>query len=148
MPRVLDQIAPTISSSVYGPLGIMHLPRLWLKLVLHATGRLPEGYRHGIGGFDEFVITSLGIERDAFIAYVENEKPDYPAVEAWVRAHATKLDDETIAAINRRITTTDMPDELRKERFTRLNISDPAYTKAVAINDLDDWDAMHRALTG
>ena len=139
-------LAPLISSSVHGPLGIKHLPRLWLKLRLYAAGLLPEGYRHGVGGFDEMLAVKLGMDRDAFIAYVENERPSYPQLEDWVRAHAANLDDETIAAINARIAATEMPDELRRERVARLNITDPSYTNAVAINDLDDWDAIHRAL--
>ena len=49
-----EPIVPVLSSSVMGPLGVKHLPRLWLKILLHACGRLPDGYRHGVGGFDEF----------------------------------------------------------------------------------------------
>ena len=138
-------IPPVLSSSVRGPLGVAHLPRVWLKIRLFAAGRLPDGYRHGVGGFDEFVLTTLGVDRDAFIAFVENEKPDYPAVEDYVRAHATNLNGEAIATINTRIDTFDMPEELLADRRQRLRL-EPGYTKGVRVNDIDDWDAFHTML--
>jgi hypothetical protein len=139
-------IVPVLSSSVKGPLGVAHLPRVWLKISLFAAGRLPEGYRHGVGGFDEFLTTTLGIDRDAFIAYIETEKPDYRALEAWVRKHAATLNAETIATINARIATAAMNPEMLAERRERLGITDPTFTNVVAINDLDDWDTFHAGL--
>jgi hypothetical protein len=144
---MIAPLPPVLSSSVVGPLGVMHLPRLWLKILLHACGRLPEGYRHGAGGFDEFLTTTLGIDREAFIAYIETEKPNYLALEAWVRAHATALDDATIARVNAAISNADLPEAMRPDRFAQLGFDQPGYVKAVALNDLDDWAAMHRALT-
>ena len=142
-----DPIAPVLSSIVSGPLGVKHLPRLWLKILLHACGRLPEGYRHGAGGFDEFLTTTLGIDRDAFVAYIETEKPDYLTLEAWVRAHATSLTPEAIAVVNDRVMTIDLPEAMRPERAARLGFDDPAYRKAYALNELDDWLALHESLT-
>ncbi|GAC1427520.1 MAG: hypothetical protein NVSMB5_22280 [Candidatus Velthaea sp.] len=141
-------IFPVLSSSVHGPLGIKHLPRLWLKILLHGCGTLPEGYRYGAGGFDEFLTTTLGIDREALVAYICEEKPDYLALEAWVRSHATKLGAESIAAVNAKVDTADLPEPMRAERLSRFNITDPTYTKAVALNDLDDWAGMHEAITG
>ncbi|HTJ27714.1 MAG TPA: DUF5069 domain-containing protein [Candidatus Limnocylindria bacterium] len=140
-------VVPTISSSCAGPLGILHLPRLWLKISLHAAGRLPAGYRHGVGGFDERLCTNLGIDRDAFVAYIEQEKPTYLELEAWVREHATKLDAESIAAHNRAIMTGEMPAEIANERRRDAGVTDLSLTRAVALNDLDDWAAIHRQIT-
>ena len=139
-------IAPVLSSSVKGPLGVAHLPRVWLKIRLFSSGRLPEGYRHGVGGFDEFLITTLGIDGEAFVAYIETEKPNYPALEAWVREHAKTLNADTIAAVNHRIATVDMREELLTERRERLAITDLSYTNAVDVNNLDDWQAFHDML--
>jgi hypothetical protein len=130
-------IVPVLSSSVHGPLGVKHLPRLWLKVRLYDCGRLPEGYRRGIGGFDEFLTTTLGLDRDAFIAYIRDEKPTYLALEAWVRA---------IAAVNTQIERTDLPEAMRAERAARIGFFDPSYVNAVSLNDLDDWTSMHEAL--
>jgi hypothetical protein len=126
----------------------MHLPRLWLKILLHGCGRLPEGYRHGVGGFDEFVTTALGIDRDAFVTYIETVKPDYLTLEAWVRANAATLTPDAIATINERVATAPLPEPMLGERTARFALGDPSYTRAVALNDLDDWAGMHDALTG
>jgi hypothetical protein len=140
-------IVPVLSSSVAGPLGVKHLPRLWLKILLHALGRLPEGYRHGTGGFDEYLTTALGIDNAAFIDYIETKRPDYLTLETWVRENATLLNEETIATVNERVTTANMPEQMRADRVTQLGIPDTPITGAVALNDLDDWAAMHASLT-
>ena len=44
---------PLISSGTAGPLGVLHLPRLWQKVSLEATGKLASGYP-GIGRGFEF----------------------------------------------------------------------------------------------
>ncbi len=141
-----ESLVPVLSSSVHGPLGIKHLPRLWLKILLHGCGRLPEGYRHGAGGFDEFLTTTLGLDREAFVAYVRDEKPTYLALEAWVRANAAKLTPQAVATVNERIETAELPDAMRAERRARLDFFDPSYVSAVALNDLDDWAGMHEML--
>jgi hypothetical protein len=144
---VPDEIVPLISSSVAGPLGIRHLPRLWLKILLYASGRLPDGYRHGVGGFDELLTGSLGIDNAGFVAYIESEKPSYLRLEAWVKKHARNLTPESVAAFNDKILTRDMNVEMAGERRERFGIADPAFAHAVSLNDLDDWDQAHRRLT-
>jgi hypothetical protein len=142
-----EEIVPLISSSVAGPLGIRHLPRLWLKILLHASGRLPEGYRHGVGGFDELLTGSLGIDNAGFVAYIENEKPSYLQLEAWVKEHARNLTPESAAAFNHKILTRDMNAEMAGERRERFGIADHTFAHGVSLNDLDDWDQAHRRLT-
>jgi hypothetical protein len=141
------KIAPVISSSVAGPLGILHLPRLWLKIVLHACGRLPEGYRHGAGGFDELLCERLGLDRDALIAYVESEKPDYLALERYVIANARDLSPQTVSAFNNHIRLADMSPENAAKRRRQFDIAGDEFANAVALNDLDDWSTMHAELT-
>jgi len=140
--------APLISSSVMGPLGVAHLPRLWLKVLLHACDRLPAGYRHGNGGFDELLFTNLGIDGDAFVDYITTQKPDYRTLEAWVRSHATKLTPEAIAAHNAGILEAPMLEERAVARRAELGISDAGFTNAVKLNDLDDWSGTHARLVG
>jgi hypothetical protein len=142
-----DPIVPVLSSSVMGPLGVKHLPRLCLKILLHACGRLPDGYRHGVGGFDEFLTTTLGIDRDEFVSYIGTAKPDYLTLEAWIRGNAATLTPEAIAKVNEGVAVTDIPEAMYGDRAARLGFADPAYKKAVALNDLDDWLAMHETLT-
>jgi len=140
----MEPIYPLISSAVKGPLGICHLPRLWLKILLFGCGRLPEGYRHGEGGFDETTTDNLGLDRLAFVAYIENDKPDYLQLEAWVREHATKLDPASIAAHNQFILERRMRDEIAVPRRAELGLTDTDVWNGVTLNDLDDWAGVHK----
>ena len=71
---------PLISGTQTGPLGVIHLPRLWLKMRAYNRGLLPEGYRHGNGGSDEGLLTALGVDRDAFAGFIAAGAPDYPGL--------------------------------------------------------------------
>ena len=81
-----DKIVPLISSGTKGPLGVLHLPRLWQKVSLEAAGKIADGYP-GIGdGYDTMVINGLGLNADAVRAHNTNDKPTYPQFEAWIQA--------------------------------------------------------------
>jgi hypothetical protein len=138
-------VVPLISGATAGPLGVVHLPRLWLKLLLHALGRLPDGYRHGVGGSDEVVMSGLGIDADAFIHFIATEKPDYLACESWVRAHATNLTPEAIAAVNAGVLDAIMPDPRRSDWQQRFGVT---FGEGWKLNQLDDWAAIHAQLVG
>ena len=140
--------SPLISSSASGPLGVLHLPRLWLKILLHACDRLPEGYRHGEGGFDEKLFVNLGVNGKDFIDYIVREKPDYVTLERWVRTHATKLNAEAIAAHNAMVMNAALPEERATQRRAELGLSDASLTNAVELNDLEDWAGAHARLAG
>lgn len=141
-----ENVVPAISSSIAGPLGVLHLPRLWLKHLLHAAGRLPDGYRHGLGGFDEVLTTRLEIDRDAFAAYCETELPDYLAAESWVKRNASQLDAGTVAELNAYFRSATMPEAMAAERRARFNITDPSFVTGIPLNDLDDWAGLHEQL--
>ncbi len=140
-------IVPLISSSVSGPLGACHLPRLWAKVLLDAKGRLPAGYRSGIGGFDEAVCEALGIDAAAFVAFVRAALPTYDACEAWVRATTSGLDAGRLGEFNRYVAMRELEDGRAAERRAALGISDVHVRRAVALNDLEDWRAFHAGLT-
>jgi hypothetical protein len=143
-----EDIVPAISSSVAGPMGLAHLPRLWLKILLHATGRLPDGYRHGVGGFDEALCSRLGLDRDALVAFIESEKPDYLTCERWVCEHARDISPQTVTAFNAYVRTANIREELAVERRARFGIEDEAFANAVVLNDLDDWAGIHQQVAG
>jgi len=80
-----DTYVPLISSGIAGPLGVLHLPRLWQKISLEEAGKLASGYP-GVGkGFDAMTIAALGLEEQAVRDYIRQSKPTYPQFEAWVR---------------------------------------------------------------
>ena len=143
----MDKIEPLISSSVAGPIGITHLPRLWLKLLLSAGDLLPEGYRAGEGGFDGSLYEHFGIDGTALIEYVKNERPDYGSLENWVVANAKDLGPATVAKWNTHVLSANLPPERAAAWRKRFGISDEDFARATSLNDLDDWAGYHARLT-
>ena len=142
----MKRIVPAISSGTVGPLGACHLPRMWLKILLHATGRLPEGYRHGTGGADESTMKNLGIDRDACIAFVESTLPTYLEFETWVRENARNLSPEAIAQHNA-VRVRDKTEELAAAQRAYIGIDAPTLRQSTVLNDLDDWATLHALIT-
>ena len=69
-------VIPAISTLVSGPLGVMHLPRFWLKNLLYALDRLPPDYKRTTGTFDR-VLIDLGLDEAATVEYIETSMPNY-----------------------------------------------------------------------
>ena len=137
-----------IPCNVSGPLGMLHLPRLWLKVSLEARGKLAAGYP-GIGkGFDQMVISALGLDADAVKKYISENKPTYSQFEAWVKAQpGVKLDRNNVHRLNTAILNYHHAEDLSKEiRFSTGYKEDGTVTSsACELNALDDWQAFHAA---
>ncbi len=144
----MSTIVPLISSSVTGPLGVVHLPRLWLKLSLESNGKLAPGYPGAGTGFDQMVIDGLGLKRDAVIDFIKKNKPTYPQFEAWVKKTGTKLDRASIEKLNASIRGYNHDDDTRKEILSANGLPDDAHAPkdAVSLNSLDDWKCFHDAV--
>jgi hypothetical protein len=138
----MSKIVPLISSGTAGPLGVLHLPRLWQKVSLEARGKLAEGYP-GIGkGYDMMVITALGLNENAVRKFITDSRPSYPQFESWVKKQSgVKLDKGTIDQLNGSIRGYIHSDETRKGIVSANGIPDDATTPrdAVNLNNLDDW---------
>ncbi len=109
-----------------GPLGILHLPRLWGKAVIKAIGALPPGYHSGSGPLDVQLAEEIGMDLAASVAYTDAELPTYVAYEEWVRKNATNLKPEPIAEWNERMKTRQKREEMatagtRRARLERLH---------------------------
>lgn len=141
-------IIPTISSDIAGPLGAIHLPRLWMKLLLSAKGQLPEGYAECGGGFDQMVLDGLSVDRDAAVAYVKGNAPTYAQFEAWVvEQRGGSIPASEIEASNAAIRGYNHDDETRGEILGEAGIADAGkILDAVSLNNLDDWSALHSSL--
>ena len=137
---------PMIPCDTAGPLGVRHLPRVWLKVSLEARGKLAPGYP-GIGkGFDTLVITSLGLSPEAVRSYITSQRPTYAQFEAWVKAQpGVKLDRANIEKINTIVLGYHHGDETRKEILAGAGYPDDGSVAgtAVALNAIDDWAAFH-----
>lgn len=143
-----DLHVPLISSGTAGPLGVLHLPRLWQKLSLEAQGKLAPGYP-GMGrGYDAMTCAALGIEEEAMINFVKAEKPTYTEFEAWVKKNATSLNSEAIEKHNAAVRGYNHDDATRKKILGDCKIADDeqAAKDAVNLNNLDDWNEFHRAV--
>jgi hypothetical protein len=139
------KIVPLISSGVAGPLGVLHLPRLWLKASLEAAGKLADGYPGCGKGYDQMVIDGLGLTRDAVLAFLKT-KPTYPQFEAWVKSQpGVKLDPSSVAKLNAAITGYIHADDTRKSILTANGLTDGP-RDAVNLNNLDDWKEFHDAV--
>jgi Domain of unknown function (DUF5069) len=144
----MNAIVPLISSGVAGPLGVVHLPRLWLKLSLESTGKLAPGYPGAGTGFDQMVIDGLGLKRDAVINFIKQKRPTYPQFEAWVKQTGTKLDRASIDKLNAAVRGYNHDDATRKSILQANGLPDDANAPkdAVNLNNLDDWKEFHEAL--
>jgi hypothetical protein len=144
----MNTIVPLISSGVTGPLGVLHLPRLWLKLSLEATGKLCPGYPGAGTGFDQMVIDGLGLHRDSVIQFIQQNRPTYPQFEAWVKKTGTKTDRASIDKLNAAIRGYNHDDATRKSVLAANGLADDAHAPkdAVNLNNLDDWKEFHAIL--
>ena len=139
---------PLISSGVAGPLGALHLPRLWLKVSLEAAGKLAPGYP-GIGaGYDSMTCSALGLDPEAVKSYIAQNKPTYPQFENWVKQNGKNLTKAAIHKHNLAILGYIHADETRKGILSARGISDEGSVlpDAVNLNNLDDWYEFHQAV--
>jgi hypothetical protein len=143
-----DTYVPLISSGVTGPLGVLHLPRMWQKVSLEAAGKLATGYP-GIGrGFDAITCANLGLEEQTVKDYIKQNKPTYPQFEAWVKKNAKSLNPQAIEKHNAAVRGYNHDDETRKEILGNCGMPDDgsAPKDAVNLNNLDDWYEFHQTV--
>jgi len=141
----MSQMIPLISSGVSGPLGVLHLPRLWLKASLDAAGKLHPDYPAIGGGYDQMVLDALGIEKAAFEAFIASKKPSYVECEKWILSqNGGALDSAAVEKLNAAITGYIHSDEVRAEILSAAGLPDDGTIKdAVNLNNLDDWTSFH-----
>jgi hypothetical protein len=145
----MSTYVPLISSGTAGPLGVLHLPRLWQKLSLEAAGKLAAGYPGCGKGYDAMTLGALGISEQAAKDFVKSSKPTYPQFEAWVKKQpGVKLDKASIHKHNVAIQGYIHDDATRKGILSANGIPDDGSVNpgAVDLNNLDDWFEFHQAV--
>jgi hypothetical protein len=143
-----DTYVPLISSGVAGPLGVLHLPRLWQKVSLEEKGKLASGYP-GVGkGFDAMTLAALGLEEQSVRNYIKQSKPTYPEFEEWVKKNAKSLNRDAIEKHNAAVRGYNHDDETRRGILGTCSIADDASAPkdAVNLNNLDDWYGFHQTV--
>jgi hypothetical protein len=144
----MNTIVPLISSGVAGPLGVLHLPRLWLKLSLDSRGKLAPGYDNCGKGYDQMVLDALGLKKDAVLDYIKTSHPTYPEFEAWVtKQPGAKLDKVSVDKINAAIRGYMHDDQTRRGILSSSGLPDDsrAFRDAINLNNLDDWKEFYEA---
>ena len=143
-----DTYVPLISSGIAGPLGVVHLPRLWQKVSLVAAGKLASGFPAVGKGFDAMTLAALGLEEEAVRDYIKHDKPTYPEFEAWVKQNATSLNREAIEKHNAAVRGYNHDDETRQSILSACGMADDASAPkdGVSLNNLDDWYEFYHAV--
>lgn len=146
---VSQKTIPLISSGSAGPLGAVHLPRLWTKLTLGSAGLLADGYDFCGSGFDQMTIDALGLDREAVIAFVRDKKPTYVQFETYVlQQNGGSLSADRVAKHNAAIRGYNHADESAAEMRKASGVTDANVKDAVTLNSLEDLDALHAHVTG
>lgn len=139
---------PLIPSTACGPLGVKHLPRLWLKVSLRTQDKLQDDY-HSIGpGFDRMTLDTLGVPAEEFENYIAEDRPSYIELEAWIiKNYGDGLDPMKIATLNRIIESYQHDPETRAQILDEAGIQDDkSMLTAAVLNNIDDWTVFHKSV--
>lgn len=144
----MANMIPLIGSSEAGPLGAIHLPRLWLKVTLSAKGLLHDEYDECGAGFDQMVLDGLGVDRDAAVGYLKSSIPTYPEFEQWiVDQNGGSIDKSVIDASNAAITDYNHGNDIVAAISEVAGTNgDHSITDAVTLNALEDWAELHSSI--
>jgi hypothetical protein len=144
----MNKIVPLLGSAEVGPLGVLHLPRLWLKVSLDAKGLLADGYPAVGKGFDQMVLDGLGLRKDAVVAFITNNRPAYCEFEDWIKKQpGVRLDAPSIAKLNDSIRSYNHDEGTVQAVLGENGLPpDVGIRDAVTLNRIDDWKCFHEAV--
>jgi len=144
----MNKIVPLIGSAEVEPLGVLHFPRLWLKVSLDAKGLLADGYPAVGTGFDRMVLDGLGLQKDAVVEFIRKSSPTYCQFEGWIKEQPeVRLDSASIARLNESIRGYNHDDGTVQAVLGENGLpSDIGIRDAVTLNRIDDWKCYHEAV--
>jgi hypothetical protein len=144
----MNKIVPLIGSAEVGPLAVLHLPRLWLKVSLDAKGLLADDYPAIGTGFDKMVLDGLGLRKEAVTEFISKSRPTYCQFEAWIKDQpGVRLDSASIARLNESIRSYNHDVGTVQAVLGENGLpSDIGIRDAVTLNRIDDWKCFHEAV--
>jgi hypothetical protein len=143
----MAKIVPTISSDTAGPLGAVHLPRLWTKLTLAAHDALPEGYDECGDGFDAMTLAALNLDKAKTIEFIRKNHPSYMTFETWVvEQNGGNIDKAAIDKHNAAVRGYHHSDETGHKMRSSSGIKNAEVKDAVRLNLVDDLDELQKSL--
>ncbi|MBV8245848.1 MAG: DUF5069 domain-containing protein [Candidatus Eremiobacteraeota bacterium] len=149
MAQTVTKIVPTISTKTSGTSGIVHLPRLWQKLLLFQAGLLPEDYDACGDGFDAMTLNAFGIKKQEAIDFISGHKPSYVEFENWViEKNGGKLDSDKVRKHNEAILAYNHSDDTAAAMRASSGLKDHSIKDAATLNTHDDFDEFHRHIVG
>ena len=140
-------VIPLISSDTAGPLGAIHLPRLWAKLSLGAQNMLSPEYDECGTGFDAMTLAGLNLDRQKTIDFVRSSKPTYMQFEEWVIGqNGGSISAETVRKHNAAVHAFCHDDEKAEKMRKASGIKDAAIKDAVTLNTIEDLDEIYKQI--
>jgi hypothetical protein len=144
----MSKIVPLIGSAEVGPLGVLHLPRLWLKVSLDGKGLLADGYPAVGTGFDQMVLDGLNLKKEAVVEYITKSRPSYCEFESWIKQQpGSRLDSASVDKLNQAIRGYNHDEGTVQSVLGDNGLpADVGIRDAVTLNRIDDWKCFHDAV--
>ncbi len=143
-----QKVVPVLSSDTAGPLGAIHLPRLWLKLSLAAAGLLPQDYDECGSGFDQMTLNALGLDRQKTIDYIRTHHPRYMEFEEWVmEQNGGSISEDRIRKHNEAVRGYNHADDKAAKMREKSGITKSDVRDAVTLNTMEDLDDVYEQIT-
>ena len=143
----MSKIVPLIGSAEVGPLGVLHLPRLWLKVSLDGKGLLADGYPAVGTGFDQMVLDGLNLKKEAVVGYITKDQPSYCEFESWIKQQPDSRLDASIKKLNEAIRSYNHDEGTVQSVLGDNGLpADIGIRDAVTLNRIDDWKCFHDAV--
>src|SRR5688572_6403441 len=114
MPTKAKEESPLASSMEVGSLGVLHLKRLWSRVVAHKA-YVQDRDRPSEWVFDKMLIHGLGLALEETLQYLSRNVPTYSEFEQWVlQKNEGSIDRERIDRINSVISGTSCSNSLQR----------------------------------
>jgi hypothetical protein len=140
----LAPLVPMVSSAQYGMLGVPHLPRLWVKALLRASGALPKEWKSGLEcGFDQNLAKITGMDLAAAVEFINTELPDYLTFERWFEQQVGPITAAQKAEWSEKLLALQQPEDRAQPNLIEAGAADLKTRDTIIINDLVDWKWMY-----